>query len=402
MLLSGTAVLSVVVVLTCGSVSPADVKMLLKTKEKVPPKQQEALCTSQEALQEADTTKVTSSPVTVRRNKKRRSAKLHQRRTEYMETDADGEESGSEPEPEPDTHSQPDSADSDLESSEVGSESETPEPQSGYDKLKLFIQKRHRRIHAEKKPFGCSVCGKTLVNKVTLKRHMRNHRLVKPFGCSVCDKTFVAKGSVKRHMKVHTGEKPFSCSVCRKRLESRRALRRHMRIHRLGERFSCSICDKTFVGKGSVSRHMKLHTGEKPFSCSFCGKSFIQKVHLQSHMKIHARWKPSSVCGDGFNEKPRPTNHTAEDTGEKPFGCSVCGRRYAWKGNLKRHKNACQASEPGRHLPPVSDDETSDSSDSESPIGEAPPGSDVMRKRGRFSESSEPETEDSEDMDGSH
>ena len=35
--------------------------------------------------------------------------------------------------------------------------------------------------------------------------------------------------------------------------------------------------------------HRKLHSGEKPYECSVCSKRFALRIYLTSHKKIHER-----------------------------------------------------------------------------------------------------------------
>ncbi|XP_042372564.1 zinc finger protein 135-like, partial [Plectropomus leopardus] len=168
-------------------------------KDPEPPhikEEQEELWSSQEGeqlqgLEEADITKFPFTPVPVKSEddeEKPQSSQLHQRLTEQMETEADGEDCGG-PEPDrnshPDTHLQPETEDKTGDSSEPETEDsddwrETREPQSGLNSLE--------NDQVSEKPFSCSECGKRFGRKMHLQRHARTHTGEKPFSCSVCDK----------------------------------------------------------------------------------------------------------------------------------------------------------------------------------------------------------------------
>ena len=53
-------------------------------------------------------------------------------------------------------------------------------------------------------------------------------------------------------------------------------------------------------------------TGEKPFMCLECKRRFSRSDHLRTHMRTH--------------------------TGEKPHECPRCGKRFARSDECKRHE----------------------------------------------------------------
>ncbi|XP_034004427.1 zinc finger and BTB domain-containing protein 24-like, partial [Trematomus bernacchii] len=305
----------------------ADVQQLVVVKEELLPnqqewstpphikQQQEELRISQEGEQlqdqeEAEITKSTFTPDPVKSKddkKKPQSPQPHQRRTEHMETEADGDDCRG-PEParnsDPESSLQPktgDSSETDAEdssepdtehSSEPDSEhsdwEETRKPASGSNSQKnRWKSVSDSSRSAEKKRFSCSVCTKSFALSRSLNKHIRVHTGIKPFSCSVCKKPFEVRRDLNRHMRIHTGEKPFGCSVCTKSFALIISLKEHMAIHTGEKPHSCSVCKKAFAVKRDLNRHLRTHTGEKPFSCSACSKSFSQSGSLKAHIRVH-------------------------------------------------------------------------------------------------------------------
>uniref|UniRef100_A0A3Q2PJP0 C2H2-type domain-containing protein n=1 Tax=Fundulus heteroclitus TaxID=8078 RepID=A0A3Q2PJP0_FUNHE len=75
-------------------------------------------------------------------------------------------------------------------------------------------------------------------------------------------------------------------------------------------------------------------------SCSLCGKQFTQKGQLKGHFKVHTGEKPYSCpdCGKSFAHSGAMNRHRLTHTGEKPYHCSVCDRSFNQSGRLREHE----------------------------------------------------------------
>ena len=46
-----------------------------------------------------------------------------------------------------------------------------------------------------------------------------------------------------------------------------------------------TVCDKTFRQKQTLIDHIRTHTGERPFKCDYCNKRFTQLGTKNRHIK---------------------------------------------------------------------------------------------------------------------
>ncbi|XP_072219143.1 zinc finger E-box-binding homeobox 1 isoform X2 [Leuresthes tenuis] len=122
--------------------------------------------------------------------------------------------------------------------------------------------------------------------------------------CPYCSRGYKRNASLKEHIKYRheTSEDNYSCSHCSYTFTYRSQLERHMNHHR-GSREQHHVSQST-GGSGGTG-------GTRKFKCNECSKAFKYKHHLKEHLRIHS--------------------------GEKPYECSNCKKRFSHSGSYSSH-----------------------------------------------------------------
>ncbi|WFD05432.1 zinc-finger protein [Malassezia vespertilionis] len=100
---------------------------------------------------------------------------------------------------------------------------------------------------------------------------------------------------------------------------------------------------RKFHQKQKVLRHIQTHTGDRPYVCPLCQKRFSEMNTLTQHIRIHTKERPYKCdfpgCDKSFSVAGSLTIHKRTHTGYKPFKCPFpdCDKEFSESSNLNKH-----------------------------------------------------------------
>lgn len=186
-------------------------------------------------------------------------------------------------------------------------------------------QKHYKQVYKMRNQIECEICHQKLEKKY-LDGHMNRHYGLEPYACAHCGLQFHCKLNRSRHeVRNHAPEEEtIPCDVCGKMIRSRTALKQHMKSHQ-EKKFECQQCGVKAPNQNTLKRHMDhIHNQVRNFVCPQCGKAFYRQYVLNIHLRTHS--------------------------GDTPYVCDVCQRRFVHRRIYVDHMRKQHPAEPMMRL----------------------------------------------------
>lgn len=207
--------------------------------------------------------------------------------------------------------------------------------------IEIDEPKLERQIegHNNLKPSDVQKCFKNKKGENGEQNKCRRPKL-KKYHCQICGKDFAEQKGLERHSNFHPTELPFRCRICLMRFASINQMKGHETVC-TRQRFECYLCRFTSL-HWHFSRflvHFRKHTGEMPFECQHCAKRFSSNRMHTFHMKYHPTEVQSkcSFCQRIFSSSVEAKKHETQCAIQRKWECFLCKSTFTYRSSLLRH-----------------------------------------------------------------
>ena len=137
-----------------------------------------------------------------------------------------------------------------------------------------------------------------------------------------------------------TSYKHYQCDKCYKSFSREYNLSQHRIIHTGVKAHECRTYHTTITKLLHLKSHADgIDTGDKPYKCGTCHKRFSQTGNLHQHEMIHTAVKPlkCGTCDKRFRRAHDLKRPERIHAGVKPYKCGSCEKTFTATSSLKRH-----------------------------------------------------------------
>ncbi|KAJ8259377.1 hypothetical protein COCON_G00183890 [Conger conger] len=150
--------------------------------------------------------------------------------------------------------------------------------------------------------------------------------------CPFCQRTYQRDAALREHIRFcqeREGSSRLVCPLCSYSAPYRAQMDKHMAMHSLApnkhptmfdltsenRKFKCLQCGKAFKYKHHLKEHLRIHSGEKPYECATCRKRFSHSGSYSSHLSSR-----KCVSGAAMNGQVYGTSFHGSSPGSPPSG----------------------------------------------------------------------------------
>ncbi|XP_063864937.1 uncharacterized protein LOC135103017 isoform X3 [Scylla paramamosain] len=142
------------------------------------------------------------------------------------------------------------------------------------------------------------------------------------------------------HHLLEDGAEKYKCRFCSLKMSVLADIQTHMREMHPERLYECEVCKERLTTKAELLCHLEQHiaSGEKPYVCTMCPRKYALPRQLKEHIRHHMnKTFGCTHCSKRFRSEAALQEHFNVHTGNRPYACDQCCKKFTSKHILKTH-----------------------------------------------------------------